>query len=66
MVLFLEFLHVGQEQLLRLANQCGEIETFHCTYKTLLSFVTGALRPPPSGFEPLPTIAFDERLSLYP
>ena len=48
----------GSTQPLKLKNVEGELESFHCTFETVLSFVTGALRPPPCGFNPQPSLSF--------
>ena len=46
------------EQPLKLTNSNGRVESFYFTYETLLTFVTGAPRPPPYGFQPKPSLAF--------
>lgn len=45
---------------LLLRNYSGGEELFKCDFETILSFVTGATRPPPSGFQNQPTIQFHD------
>ena len=56
---------IAKNGRLQLENGNGEIEDFDIAYGTILAFATGVPFPPPSGFVPTPTIAFQDS-SPYP
>jgi len=58
---YFSVLSMQPTRVLTLAGNDGDIQTLTVTFETLLSFATGAPRPPPAGYKPIPTLAFEDQ-----
>lgn len=65
-ILFFCVVNAAKSGVLKLAGNDGDIQTLTVTFEILLSFATGAPRPPPAGNKPMPTLAFEDQRSPFP